>query len=930
MWLFATPSDSSKPNKSKLGPIQIDIGELESIIRAARAKIRPNETTKDVLEKQENIVKLSKDFIRTVTKNPNCMKEHYSLNIEVKETKSIEIPTTKCEQKQTGAKSSKRTDYKIIDATIDPKLFSSDVMKSFGEDKKIKKLRVICLVRVTEKPSASWKNSFEFLVPNKNQDKHFTSELIEIQEVFIEWQEENTDGDSVNENDNKNKERVKRDKSKIPTAKCKQNTSGPVFTKLNNINKDVFEIIETNSKTCPKSDEYPTERKYAQTSNKQFSLEEDCKVRNEKSTQNCTKMNRSKLLSKRHSEINKQIENVSKNEETKTRCEENPGDVDHQLFEKEATTQMKDSQITTPFNIDSADDNSTCTLSTEYSNGNDALVKSNLTMDNNNDKVIAKEEQPPLFDYFTTSNETCEGKESEKHSFRNTMSDTNTNNTRSFLKCKIFKKLLNFRQSSKIGKLDKKNSGFSNISIESRYTEEICKTDYEITNDNETDISKGIGLRIIQDNYSSTKSQVSGFDSINSNDSLKDKHDCIKVVNILTSKLNPEELEAMKCVLKENSIHLLTLLKTIPHKDSSKQDSQTVDFQKSRTNKAKDHGQLDSPLIKGDIKDDSESIDKQSLKIQTDSNQCEKLVASYEETSDHQTTNSKTDTTQKTSASEKTKLLNKMFGKKFIARVFKSNTFINKNKSDEKQSSEQNPVGCEIKNTDCTKEHKLINEKLCVENSNDIGMGDREQIEKENEFRTLSKGLKNCNMGDDNKEHNFVGKFETFMRKSKPEPTKKSKFTQNTSCYDNDFYRNVYSTYNSHAVSTSNGAVTSPFESGNGDDPANMALSSKPIRIQYPGNNFRKTRRNIQEKFYKSHSSNKKHLLKGKSTRRKKYEVLRNDEKTTSSCYDSTSSTQNCISKKNRGKSRIRQQVSGKVSNLKRCSRFENLSVYKP
>ncbi|XP_026684339.1 uncharacterized protein LOC113470249 [Diaphorina citri] len=170
-------------------------------------------------------------------------------------------------------------------------------------------------------------------------------------------------------------------------------------------------------------------------------------------------MNRSKLLSERHSEINKQIENVSKNEETKTRCEENPGDVDHQLTEKEATTQMKDSQITTPFNIDSADDNPTCTLSTEYFNGNDALVKSNLTMDNNNDKAIAKEEQPPLFDYFTTSNETCKGKESEKNSSTNTVSD---------------------------------------------------------------------------------------FDSINSNDSLKDKHDCMKVVNILTSKLNPEELEAMK------------------------------------------------------------------------------------------------------------------------------------------------------------------------------------------------------------------------------------------------------------------------------------------------------------------------------------------------------------------------------------------------
>lgn len=195
MYLFKSTVNSSRTNV-KAGPIQINMKEIENLIRTAHENSKVDDI-KNSIFKHRNIINMSKDFIKAVTKNPDYDEDRYVLNIEVKEKKPFtkQNENEKCLNRILKFRKP-RKNYKVIDATIEPKLFAKDLITNeYNEMKRLKTIRVICLAIITE--NRSWGNTLQSYIPLQSFKDLNYDEEIDIKEVIIEWEEEFIDKNKI-------------------------------------------------------------------------------------------------------------------------------------------------------------------------------------------------------------------------------------------------------------------------------------------------------------------------------------------------------------------------------------------------------------------------------------------------------------------------------------------------------------------------------------------------------------------------------------------------------------------------------------------------------------------------------------------------------------------------------------------------------------
>ncbi|KAL1463301.1 hypothetical protein WDU94_015064 [Cyamophila willieti] len=163
------PCHSSSQNSVKtvqFRPIEINTEDLEILIKTAHERSKINDDTCSM--KHKDIVKLSKGFLKIVTKSANCYgKQNYSLDIEVEE----KAPRLE-EQNGFWTKMvnfhQPRKIFKVIDATIDPKVFQNQLDDRLDSKKKVVTLRVKCLVLITV--NDSWTNSLRSFISSGTQN----------------------------------------------------------------------------------------------------------------------------------------------------------------------------------------------------------------------------------------------------------------------------------------------------------------------------------------------------------------------------------------------------------------------------------------------------------------------------------------------------------------------------------------------------------------------------------------------------------------------------------------------------------------------------------------------------------------------------------------------------------------------------------------
>lgn len=983
MWMFKNPPSAVKDNV-KLGPIQIDTNELECIIKTAHTKAKAQETRNDNLSKHANIINLSKAFIKTVTKNPNYNEDQYILNIEVKEKKPIRTDTDDKSHNLLSKiiKRRARRDYKVIDATIDPKLFSHELINSnFGEKKRIKTLRLICLAIITE--NRSWKNTLYSLISYKTQEKCANSEDIDIREVIIEWEEES---DGHGSKKHKTRKRYKTHLSKNPNANYKD--CGLHLFNLSKNNNDCFKI-EVNPKSCSKCDLSQNKHHLKNNSKCKDDHVKHCSGCNEEisgdskqqengcnNEQNNTPEKENQSQARLPTETNENRENNCGNYQdpslsteikqikhkvleiiesiaTSTKADKDLGDKCSLLYGVNGlvlnkypqqcnycqTFNMLVSQDAHPLftYTEVTEDESTAPFNNKERNITVTLSKNchSKTSDNQKAKVTNYEKHTSSESLYGTNYQKVQKEDKSIENESTDLIQRKHGKKRSNLT-----KLKNrfFRRDRRTDKKHENIRGVSSLEIESQSTRQIydifckqCKKSeedkMEIKYIDETDVSKGTGLRKIRESY--LPDNVPEQNPHGSSETLQLQHDSGKLLETLKSKLDPDELESMKLVLKENSYHLLELLQTCSQKNEQNLTKITCKNEQPKVLSSQNPLELrnsqennraspcqNKPSRKPNITTKLETVE-------TNKNNAGLATKISNEVTNSDNSVAKTDANQKDCPPEKGKFLNKLFGKKMISTIFGSTKSL-----EDKKSSVIIPRWAQ-----CDMEHdrpkgetswqKNVTKKkpTAVEPSQDKTIDTKKEIETIREFNIVSKAV-----GSLNKQSVMVNNKRTkgkFTESGNPKSTNPRRddfhvIIPKSNFKDNNYHGKTYTSYNSHAnvhENHSNEETTSTIETRPRRYPKKKTPFSMPRQqpnTNHATNYYQRTKPTKLESKYKN--SRHRNGLNRKSDRKMKnwnHPLQRNSSRPSNLFMKKESSN---LSRRNTSN-----------MNLKRCYPYENL-----
>lgn len=558
------------------------MNEIECLIKTAHLNLKGVDINNN-LSKHANIINMSKDFIKTVTKNSHFDEDQYILDIEVKEKKPLMKPNAlenNGNMVERLVKSKRpRREYKVIDATIDPNLFSKDLIDNdYNDTKKLKALRVICLAIITE--NCSWKNTLHSFIPMNSVNYHSDDENIDIKEIIIEWEEE------FNHENKKTQKRFKTQLSKNPNAtyKYSENGSNQLF---NSQNSDCFQI-EVTPNFCSKCNASKNEvlsqkiTKPTLKHMKSHSSKRNEEIKN-RSKQNNLLARTNQTLS---AEINEVKQKVFKVIET---IANDSIDYDTDLYsfmykKKDLDTNKNNEQKYFP-SMQRMLGKKTCMFNTteiaqedipshqlENRNVNSKGIKEPKNNFHRTKERFEDQTLDPLTvvkENFSTKLRGYNKKEDfnsspdfkRKHSWR-------TNHWRQLRK-RIFRRE-NQREGNNIRKKETKSK---NSLIESKSTKDLDSYFCNHCKNNEKTIEATAEIKISPNKKQHLSKQVQkckndDCDESKTNRPSQLKHDRANILNSLKRKLNQDELEAIKLLIKENSCAFLDLLENCSKKDN--------------------------------------------------------------------------------------------------------------------------------------------------------------------------------------------------------------------------------------------------------------------------------------------------------------------------------------------------------------------------